>query len=82
MTISIAIIQEVTDEHVRGRVTSVYYILAAGLMSVANLGFGALSTRIPAHLIMITSGILFAIVVGLYSIASGTFRRVSQGVEA
>lgn len=82
MTIVLAIIQGVTEEHVRGRVTSVYFILAAGLMSLANLGFGALSTLIPAHLIMMTTGILFTLVVGLYSLSSGIFRRVSQGAEA
>lgn len=82
MTVVLTIIQEVTEEHVRGRVTSVYFILAAGLMSVANLGFGALSTLIPAHLIMISSGLLFTAIVGVYSISSGTFRRVTQGAEA
>ena len=82
MTIVIAVIQEVTEEQVRGRVTSVYYVLAGGLMSVVNWGFGALSMVIPAHVIMIASGSMFAVVVGVYGISSHSFRQVGQGLAA
>ena len=82
MTIVIAVIQEVTEEQVRGRVTSVYYVLAGGLMSVVNWGFGALSMVIPAHVIMIASGSMFAVVVGVYGISSHSFRQVGHGLAA
>ncbi|KGX83931.1 MFS transporter [Pontibacillus marinus] len=66
MTLTNAFIQEATDEHVRGRVTSVYYVLAAGLMSIANWGYGWLGNVIDPRLIMVTTGIVFLVVVVLY----------------
>lgn len=65
MTLSMALIQETTEEHVRGRVTSVYFVLAAGLMSIANLGYGALATWVSPHAIMLVTGLLFIVVTGI-----------------
>jgi MFS family permease len=68
MTLTIAFIQELTEEHVRGRVTSVYFVLAAGLMSVANWGYGWLSSLLNPQYIMLVTGILFTIVIVGYRV--------------
>lgn len=66
MTLAIAMIQEVTDERFRGRVTSVYFVLAAGAMSVANWAYGALSTWIAPQHLMLVVGIAFTVIAGVY----------------
>lgn len=66
MTITIAIVQESTVEAVRGRVTGVYLVLASGLMSLANWLYGALGVSISPRFIMLTTGLLFTIIVAAY----------------
>lgn len=78
MTLSLTYIQEVVSEEVRGRVTSVYFVLAAGLMSVANWGYGAIGTFFPPHLIMISTGTLFVVIVLIYGISSSSFRNLAR----
>lgn len=66
MTITIAIVQESIEETVRGRVTGVYLVLASGLMSLANWLYGALGVSISPRFIMLTTGLLFTIIVAAY----------------
>ncbi|QQE79890.1 MFS transporter [Alicyclobacillus sp. SO9] len=70
MTLTVAFVQEATAEHVRGRVTSVYLVLAAGLMSLANWGYGWLANVVAPKYIMLTAGLLFTVVVGIYWLAT------------
>lgn len=78
MTLSLAYIQEMTTEQMRGRVTSVYLVLAAGVMSLANLGYGALSNFIDARWILIVTGLLFVAITALYTLFSDSFRSLSR----
>jgi MFS family permease len=66
MTITIAMVQESTEEAVRGRVSGVYLVLAGGLMSLANWLYGALGVSIQPRFIMLTTGLLFTLIVAAY----------------
>lgn len=77
MTLSLGYIQQLTSPYMRGRVTSFYSVLAGGFMSLANLGYGALSTVLPPHLIMLIIGLLFIVTVVAYGALSRQFRSVS-----
>lgn len=78
MTLSLAYVLERSNEAMRGRVSSVYMVLAGGLMSVANLGYGALSRFVPPGSILLTIGCLFVIIVGFFGLLSQEFRSVSR----
>ena len=78
MTLSLGYIQQMTEDHLRGRVTSFYLVLAGGLMSLANLGFGSLSNVVTPQWIMITTGLLFIVIVAIYAFLSSDFRSVSR----
>lgn len=78
MTLSLANVLERSAEGMRGRVSSVYMVLAGGLMSVANLGYGSLSRFVEPRWIMLTVGCVFVAVVGVYSLLSREFRAVSR----
>lgn len=78
MTLSLGYIQHMTENHLRGRVTSLYLVLAGGLMSLANLGYGALSNVIEPQWIMASTGILFMVIVAIYAALSRQFRSVSR----
>lgn len=75
MTLTIAFVQELTEEHVRGRVTSVYFVLAAGLMSLANWGYGWLSNVVNPEYIMLLTGVLFTVIFSFYMVTTATNKR-------
>jgi len=84
MTISHAIIQSLTDDEVRGRVTGVYSVHVGGSMAVTNLINAYLSDKINASavmelggasVVMAVGGILFLIVITL-SLGSLALRRI------
>lgn len=78
MTLSLGYIQQMSIPSMRGRVTSFYLVLAGGFMSLANLGYGALSSIISPVLIMSTIGVLFMITVLAYGLFSRKFRSVCR----
>ncbi|WDL98341.1 MFS transporter [Alicyclobacillus sp. ALC3] len=78
MTLSLGYIQQMSVPNMRGRVTSFYLVLAGGFMSLANLGFGALSNTLSPVWIMGTTGILFMITVFIYGLSSRKFRSVCR----
>lgn len=84
MTISISLVQEFTAEEVRGRVTGVYFVVAAGLMSFANWFYGGLGVIVSPRFIMLTTGLLFVIIVGIYwyAVARKPGRHLSVTVSA
>ena len=84
MTISHAIIQSLTDDEVRGRVTGVYSVHVGGSMAVTNLinayladwfNASALMELDGASVVMAAGGILFLIVITL-SLGSLALRRI------
>lgn len=65
MALSAVILQEVLPDAVRGRVMSLYLMVAGGIMAVANLGFAAASDAVGAPILFLIPGLIFvAIVVG------------------
>ena len=75
MTISHAIIQSLTDDKVRGRVTGVYSVHVGGSMAITNLINAYLADLFTATAVMAVGGILFLIVITL-SLSSVALRRI------
>lgn len=78
MTLSLGYIQQMAAQNMRGRVTSFYLVLAGGFMSLANLGYGALSSVLSPPWIMGSTGLLFVVAVVVYGVFSKQFRSVSK----
>ncbi|MDE3230916.1 MAG: MFS transporter [Chloroflexota bacterium] len=70
MTLSLSFIQERVQDAARGRVSSVYTFISAGVMSVANWGYGALAAIFAPGLLLMAGGALFsALGAGLLGLA-------------
>ena len=63
MTIATIIIQSVSPDYLRGRITSIYLIHAGGLMSFSYFANGILADFYNPSLILSAGGIAFLIVV-------------------
>lgn len=63
MALASARIQASTAEVMRGRVTSIYLLLAGGAMAVANWAYGALATVVAVRAIPIAAGLVFIAIV-------------------
>ncbi|MDB5084550.1 MAG: hypothetical protein JWN30_1436 [Bacilli bacterium] len=77
MASSNALIMQRTDPNYQGRVSSVYIIIAAGLMALCNLGYGSLGTVMSPATIMMTTGLIFVllfVVIGLLSSLRNTLK--------
>ena len=75
MTISHAIIQSMTDDRVRGRVSGVYSMHVGGSMAVSNWLSAVVADVFNASLVMAVGG-LFLIVVIVVSVGVGPLRRL------
>lgn len=75
MTISHTIIQSMTDDKVRGRVSGVYSVHVGGSMAVTNLINAAFADLFSAPLVMAVGGALFVVVITI-SVGSGALRRI------
>jgi MFS family permease len=80
MTLSVAFIQDLVVDRFRGRVTSLYYFLAMGIMSLANWGYGALGTVMAPRMVITGAGLLFGLVTLLLVAAIPSLRRIMRGV--
>ena len=61
MTLSLSFIQERVEDAARGRVSSIYTFISAGVMSVANWGYGALAVIVAPGLLLGAGGVLFSV---------------------
>jgi MFS family permease len=61
MTLSLSFIQERVEDAARGRVSSIYTFSAAGVMSIANWGYGALAGIVAPGLLLGVGGALFSV---------------------
>ncbi len=61
MTLSLSFIQERVEDAARGRVSSIYTFISAGVMSVANWGYGALAGIVAPGLLLGAGGALFSV---------------------
>jgi len=78
MTLGQAYVQHEVDEQVRGRVTSVYTLLAAGGMSLGNWLYGAVGGVVQPHVILIVIGAMFVAVVAGFALWSESFRGICK----
>lgn len=77
MAIALLRIQRATrDERMRGRVMSLYLMLAGGAMALGNWGYGALAGVVPIHLLPILSGGLFIAIVLTAPTLFGSVRAI------
>lgn len=79
MTLTNAMLQDLTSDQYRGRVTSLYYVLAAGLMSIANWAYGAVGAGVGAAPVLVVVGGLFVLVTLVASLAWPDFTRLVGG---
>jgi MFS family permease len=69
MTLSTTLVQEVTPDALRGRVTGIFLMSAGGIMSFGNLGNGYLADRLGAMWVLAIPALAF---VGLLLLVSAT----------
>ncbi len=61
MAMAATFVQRITPDAFRGRVMSLYVVLAAGHMAFVNFGFGWLSDGIGVRLLLIVPGIMWTV---------------------
>ena len=59
MTVSASLIQEIVADRLRGRVMSLYLMIAAGLMAFVNLGFGRAADSIDSRYLFVGPGLVW-----------------------
>ncbi len=75
MTISHTIIQSLTEDHVRGRVSGVYSVHVGGSMAVTNLANAAIADVFNASAVLVVGGLIFVVIV-FFSLGSGSLRKL------
>jgi MFS family permease len=75
MTISHTIIQSLTEDHVRGRVSGVYSVHVGGSMAVTNLANAAIADVFNASAVLVVGGLIFVVIV-FFSLSSGSLRKL------
>ncbi|TAJ19096.1 MAG: MFS transporter, partial [Dehalococcoidia bacterium] len=91
MALSATFVQDMTPDLLRGRVMSLYVMLAAGHMAFVNLGMGALADIVGVRPLLVIPGLLWTVVfiVGVVSLADmrqllrrGTFGTAAPAMES
>jgi MFS family permease len=62
MTMSATLVQSIVTDEFRGRVMSVYIMIAAGHMAILNLGYGRIAEVIDVRVLLIVPGLLWSVV--------------------
>ncbi|MFT5267028.1 MAG: MFS family permease [Acidimicrobiales bacterium] len=79
MTMSATLVQSIVTDEFRGRVMSVYIMIAAGHMAILNLGYGRIAEVIDVRLLLVVPGLLwlavFAVAMGLVPGVRSLVRR-------
>jgi hypothetical protein len=81
MASSNAFVMQRTDPGYQGRVSSVYVIIAAGMMAVCNLAYGSLGTFMHPSVLMIAAGLAFALLFAAIGLMS-SLRSILRSPEA
>lgn len=76
MTLSAALIQRVVADEFRGRVMSLYIMIAAGHMAFMNLGFGWVADRADVRMLLIVPGLVWVVVFLVAAAATSETRSV------
>jgi MFS family permease len=81
MAVAAARIQAATLEAMRGRVTSLYLMLAGGAMALGNALYGAVAAWVAVRAIPVASGLMFLALVVVAVSLSAPIRRLYVGPE-
>ena len=76
MTMSAALIQRVVTDDFRGRVMSLYIMIAAGHMAMMNLGFGRVAESIDVRVLLVGPGIAWTIIFAVAGLTLTEARNV------
>jgi MFS family permease len=76
MTMSAALIQEIVTDDFRGRVMSLYLMIAAGHMAILNLGYGRLAETVDVRILLVGPGLAWTLVFALSSVGLVEIRSV------
>jgi MFS family permease len=76
MTMSAALVQTIVSDEFRGRVMSLYIMIAAGHMAILNLGYGRLAESIDVRLLLVVPGIAWTVIFVLASVGSANVRSL------
>ena len=76
MTISNTLVLQVVPDAFRGRVMSIFTMLAAGFMAFMNLGFGWLADTVGVKPLMIIAGVAWIVLFGIAAIFLTELRHV------
>jgi sugar phosphate permease len=80
MTMSATLVQGIVTDDFRGRVMSVYIMIAAGHMAILNLGYGRTAEVIDVRVLLIVPGLLWlAIFVLAFGLVPGVRTLVRRG---
>ena len=63
MAVAVLRVQRLTEDTMRGRVLSLYLMLAGGAMALGNWFYGVVAGVLPVHLIPVASGLAFIVLV-------------------
>lgn len=89
MALSATFVQDMTPDALRGRVMSLYIMLAAGHMAFVNLAMGALADIVGVRVLLVVPGLLWTavFVAGIFALGDlrqllrrGTFRTAAPAV--
>ncbi len=80
MTMSAALIQEIVTDEFRGRVMSLYLMIAAGHMAILNLGYGRIAEVVDVRILLVGPGLAWTVIFALSTVGLPEVRNlVSQG---
>lgn len=80
MTMSATLVQGIVTDEFRGRVMSVYIMIAAGHMAILNLGYGRTAEVIDVRVLLIVPGLLWLVVfVVAFGLVPGVRTLVRRG---
>jgi len=91
MALSATFVQDMTPDTLRGRVMSLYVMLAAGHMAFVNLGMGALADIVGVRVLLVVPGLIWTavFVAGVFVLLDlrqllrhGTFRTPAPAMPA
>lgn len=63
MAVAVLRVQRLIEDPMRGRVLSLYLMMAGGAMALGNWGYGVLAAAVDIHLIPVASGLTFVVLV-------------------
>jgi MFS family permease len=80
MTMSAALVQNVVSDEYRGRVMSLYIMIAAGHMALMNLGYGRIAEIVDVRILLVGPGLLWiAVLFGALGTVDEVRSMLSRG---